>query len=134
MGDVQLAEVGGPLIDVYRYVNTHEDPSSISLAVTMHAIRSVQRICVPLPVYPVDPWVTAASLRLVAAASPPAPEPKTRLERFRGQMPSALNTEAGNLEAEVADARPAVLAGRSPAHRVERLPPVAASRDGPGAT
>jgi hypothetical protein len=112
VGDVQLAEVGGPGIDAYRYVNTHEDPSSISLAVTMQAIRSVQRISVPLPVAPRDPWVTAASLRLAAAASLPSPEPRTELDRFRGRMPSALHIEARELEAEVAESLPVGLRDR----------------------
>lgn len=43
VGDVQLVESCSLSIDIFRYVNTHEDPSSISIAVNLKAIHAVQR-------------------------------------------------------------------------------------------
>jgi len=55
VGDVHLGEVCTPGFDTFRYVNTHEDPSSVSLAITMDAIEAVQGVPVPLPVDASDP-------------------------------------------------------------------------------
>ncbi|GGF23050.1 hypothetical protein GCM10011399_15830 [Subtercola lobariae] len=103
VGDVQLAEISSPGADIFRYVNTHEDPSSVSLAVTVWAIQAVQGIAIPLDVDAADPWVKAATARLVVAASQPTPEPRTALERMRRRMPSVLSVEAGKLEEEIAE-------------------------------
>lgn len=112
MGDVQLAEVCAPGTEALRYVNTHEDPSSVSLAVTPDAIQAVQGMPVPLAVDAAHPWVRAAAARLLAAGSRPAPQPKTRLERMRREMPSALAVEARSLEKEVAEMLPLLLRRR----------------------
>jgi hypothetical protein len=106
VGDVQLAKVCAPGINTFRYVNTHEDPSSVSLAVTPAAIQAVQGIPIPLAVDRAHPWVSAAAARLLKAASLPAPQPKTALERMRRTVPSALSEEARKLEAEVAASLP----------------------------
>ncbi|WP_224049915.1 hypothetical protein [Arthrobacter sp. NicSoilB4] len=106
VGDVQLAKVCAPGINTFRYVNTHEDPSSVSLAVTPDAIQAVQGIPIPLAVDRANPWVSAAAARLLKAASRPAPEPKTKLERMQRHRPSALSIEASKLEDEVADRLP----------------------------
>jgi hypothetical protein len=106
VGDVQLAEMCALGIDAFRYVNTHEDPSSISLAVTLDAILAVQGIPIPLAVDAAHPWVSAAAARLLEAASLPAPQPRTKLERMRRHMPSALSNEARKLEKEVANTLP----------------------------
>ncbi len=106
MGDVQLAELGAAGSDILRYVNTHEDPSSVSLAVRLEAILAVQVLPIPLPVSAGDAWVSAAATRLLDAASRPAPEPKTKLERMQRHRPSALSIEASKLEEEVADRLP----------------------------
>ena len=106
VGDVQLVEVCAPDVDTFRYVNTHEDPSSVSLAVTMHVIQAVKSIPVPLAVNAAHPWVSDAATRLLHAASLPAPQPKTTLERMRRNMPSALSNEARKLAKEVADTLP----------------------------
>lgn len=52
VGDVGLDEVCPPGVDVARYLNYHEDPGGLSLALGRDAIASVQRIAVPLP----DTW------------------------------------------------------------------------------
>lgn len=106
VGDVQLAEVCAPGVYTFRYVNTHEDPSSISLAVTLHAIQAVQGIPVPLAVDAAHPWVCAAVARLLEAASLPAPQPETALERMRRHLPSGVSDEARKLEEEIADTLP----------------------------
>lgn len=106
VGDVQLAEMCALGINTFRYVNTHEDPSSISLAVTLDSILAVQGIPMPLAVDAAHPWVSAAASRLLEAASLPAPQPKTTLERMSRHMPSALSNEARKLEKEVANTLP----------------------------
>jgi hypothetical protein len=112
VGDVQLAEVCAPGVDVYRYVNTHEDPSSVSLAVSLHAVEAVQRIPIPLAVDLTHPWVIAAVARLLYAASLPTPQPKTKLEILRRRMPSELSKEARRMEQEIADTLPLALRDR----------------------
>ncbi|MDX2546903.1 hypothetical protein ACOT81_05235 [Streptomyces sp. WI04-05B] len=52
VGDVVLDEVCPPGVDVARYLNCHEDPGGLSLALGRDAIASVQRIAVPLS----DTW------------------------------------------------------------------------------
>ncbi|MFD5234749.1 hypothetical protein ACFWJ5_40945 [Streptomyces qaidamensis] len=52
VGDVVLDEVCPPGVDAARYLNYHEDPGGLSLALGRGAIASVQRIAVPLP----DTW------------------------------------------------------------------------------
>lgn len=52
IGDAYLDELGVGRTEIYRYVNSHEDPSSISLALTIDSIASVQRVSVPIS--PVD--------------------------------------------------------------------------------
>lgn len=105
-GDVQLAELCAAGVDVLRYVNTHEDPSSVSLAVRLEAILAVQVIPVPLAVNAADAWVSAGAARLIEAARLPAPEPKTKFERMQRHRPSALSIEASKMEDEVADRLP----------------------------
>jgi hypothetical protein len=112
VGDVQLADLCAPGVDAFRYVNTHEDPSSISLAITPHAINAVQGIPIPLTVDAANPWVSTAATRLLDAASLPTLQPKTRLERMQRPMPSALSNEAHKLEKEVAATLPLGLRGK----------------------
>lgn len=47
VGDTDLASVAGSQVDLYRYINVHEDPGSISAAITNRAIGSVQRLTIP---------------------------------------------------------------------------------------
>lgn len=50
MGDVQLSDLCEPPLNVYRYVNEHEDVSGVSLALNSDAIYKVQKIAVPVPI------------------------------------------------------------------------------------
>ena len=111
VGDVQLSEICAPGVNTFRYINTHEDPSSISLAVTLDAIQAVQGIPIPLPVSATHPWVNTASSRLREAASRPSPQPMTALDRLRRPVSPALS-EARNLEAEIAGTLPLALRRR----------------------
>lgn len=73
VGDVVLAEVCPPGIDVARYLNYHEDPGALSLALGRHAIASTQQISIPSPSCEDLGWRTTAigELKTTAAASPP---------------------------------------------------------------
>lgn len=90
MGDVSLADVCPPGIDVTRYLNLHEDPGGISLALGRGAIASTQRIEVPrLPsanddrvagiVADIDNAIDLphVSARLKKFASRPTPNPQS---------------------------------------------------------
>ncbi|SEF23433.1 hypothetical protein SAMN05421837_102172 [Amycolatopsis pretoriensis] len=48
VGDVVLGEVCPPGVDVARYLNYHEDPGGLSLALGRGAIAVVQQVAVPL--------------------------------------------------------------------------------------
>lgn len=71
VGDAHLADYCAPGVNVLRYVNVHEDPSSVSLAIDSSAIESVQRIPIPLPLDQRDARVAAAVSRLEHAATIP---------------------------------------------------------------
>lgn len=110
VGDVYLAEVCAPGTNVFRYVNVHEDPSSVSLAIEPDAMRAVQGIPMPLAVDVTDPWVLDAIARLSEATSKSAPQPK--LQRFRLREVTALASEARRLESEIAAGLPLALRER----------------------
>lgn len=112
VGDAHLAEVCAPGVTVFRYVNVHEDPSNVSLAIDPDAIRAVQRVPVPLPVDATNPWVLTATAQLSDAASQPPPQPKGKLQRWRQREVSALASEARRLELEVAARLPLTLRAR----------------------
>lgn len=73
-GDVVLADVCPDGIDVARYLNYHEDPGGISLALARGAIATVQQWVVPLPPPLEDPRVADAIEQLARAAQLPPPE------------------------------------------------------------
>ena len=112
MGDACLADVCAPGTNVLRYVNVHEDPSSVSLAIEAGAIQTVQTISIPLPVHAADPWVISATSRLAQAASEPARQPKATVRGRNLQAMSALSTEARTLESEIAARLPLALRAR----------------------
>lgn len=68
VGDVVLAEVCTPGIDVARYLNYHEDPGGLSLALGREAIASVQQVAVPLSDARNNDWVQGAVATLLAAS------------------------------------------------------------------
>ncbi|MFF8021862.1 hypothetical protein ACFZDJ_12175 [Streptomyces sp. NPDC007896] len=74
VGDVVLDEVCPPGVDVARYLNYHEDPGGLSLALGRDAIAGVQRIAVPLPDTWDGGWVrdAVAALEGVSGTAVPA--------------------------------------------------------------
>ncbi|PPI48179.1 hypothetical protein [Rathayibacter iranicus] len=52
VGDVALDDVCPPCVDVARYLNYHEDPGGLSLALGRDALASVQQVAVPIA----DAW------------------------------------------------------------------------------
>ncbi|MEU7320955.1 hypothetical protein ABZ682_10385 [Streptomyces griseoviridis] len=51
-GDVVLDQICPPGVDIARYLNYHEDPGGLSLALGREAAAGVQQVPVPLP----DAW------------------------------------------------------------------------------
>lgn len=68
LGDVWLDEICPPEAEAVRYVNFHEDPGGLSLAIKPSAIRATQRLAIPLPVVD-DTWIRDAVTRL--SSEPP---------------------------------------------------------------
>lgn len=92
IGDANLADVCRPGVQVLRYVNVHEDPSSVSLAIELNAIHGVQGIAIPLQVEASDTRIVEAVARLRNAASEPTP---TRGEIAKATMATALTAHVG---------------------------------------
>ncbi|MBP8881610.1 MAG: hypothetical protein KBF43_12895 [Dermatophilaceae bacterium] len=112
VGNAYLAGVLTSGSTVLRYVNVHEDPSSISLALERVAIRAVQSIPIPLTVDVGEPWVLDATARLVRASSEPSLQPADVRQRWQYQQMSALESEVRRLESEIAAELPARLRRR----------------------
>ena len=112
LGDAYLAEVCPPGTTVLRYVNVHEDKSSVSLAIDPKAVRAVQGISIPLAIDTPTPWIVDATQRLVAAASKTSSEPVAVRSRRKPWTASALQAEAIALESEIAQGLPAGLRDR----------------------
>lgn len=110
VGDVALDEVCPPGVDVARYLNYHEDPGGLSLALGRDAIAGVQRVSVPLPDAWYDGWVRDAVAALgdvVETAAPPTdglsrffppPSPRVLAEQelaaaLAGRLPINLQDE-----------------------------------------
>lgn len=85
VGDVALRDVCPAGIDAARYVNSHEDPGGISLALGRDAVHSVQRLRLPLDNSSGASWRESAMERLTAASSQPVAviEPDNELTRLR---------------------------------------------------
>lgn len=82
VGDVVLDEVCPAGIDVARYLNYHEDPGGISLALRRDPIASVQQVAIPLPGAGNDGWARDVATR-IARASGTATPAAARLFRVR---------------------------------------------------
>lgn len=106
VGDAYLSEVCSADTTVFRYVNVHEDKSSVSLAVGARAIRAVQRIAIPLAFDRSSQWIAEATHRLLVAASKPSHEAPSGLRPWMVRTASALRAEAIALESEIAQSLP----------------------------
>ncbi|WP_405968866.1 hypothetical protein OG613_46705 (plasmid) [Streptomyces sp. NBC_00015] len=110
VGDVVLDEVCPPGVDVARYLNYHEDPGGLSLALGRDAIASVQRIAVPLPDIWDGGWVRDAVEALEGVSGTVVPA-TGKLVRF--MRPSSSRAVLGReLGASLAGRLPANLQGQ----------------------
>lgn len=91
VGDVALHQACPPGIDAARYVNSHEDPGGISLALGRDAIHSVQRLQIPLHSPARVSWRESALKGLTGASAQPIPvvEPDNELIRLRRKLHQA---------------------------------------------
>ncbi len=89
VGDVVLAEVCPPGVDVARYLNYHEDPGGLSLALGREAIASVQQVAVPLADASDEDWVQCAVATLVAASDATVPATGRLGQLMRPSSPRA---------------------------------------------
>lgn len=104
LGDVVLAEVCPPGIDVARYLNYHEDPGGLSLALGRDAIQGVQQIAVPLSDAWDTDWVSDAVAALEGASDELIPATGKPGRFLRPSSPRA--GRAGEFGAELADLLP----------------------------
>lgn len=103
IGDVNLEELGAGRSEIYRYVNSHEDPSSISLALTIDSIASVQRVSIPI--YPADS-VEVEGIRSVLCEAQKIPPKEidsfiSQARKRRGQEPEYTDPYRDELKAQV---------------------------------
>lgn len=109
VGDVVLEGVFPPGVDVACYLNYHEYPIGLSLALGREAIESVQQIAVPLPGTWDDDWVRDAVAVLDdASESEPAPPATISFARFVPPTPPRV-LAARELASAVADRLPSIL-------------------------
>ncbi len=74
VGDVELAEVCPPGIDVARYLNYHEDPGGLSLALGRDAIAATQQVAIPTATNLDEDWATSTTDDIRTATEvPPRP-------------------------------------------------------------
>ncbi|WP_129658114.1 hypothetical protein [Rothia uropygialis] len=92
LGDVVLDEVCPEDIDVARYLNYHEDPGGLSLALGRGAIATVQQVAVPLPEASESDWSSEAVTALESVSDVLIPA-TGKLGRF--MRPSSPQAELG---------------------------------------
>ncbi len=109
-GDVVLDEVCSPGVDVARYLNYHEDPGGLSLALGRTAIASAQQVAIPTRSSSDSGWIATAAGELERVAMTPS-EPAERevwLPRHisRRSTPSPKSARARELVAPLAQRLP----------------------------
>ncbi|MFI5724651.1 hypothetical protein [Streptomyces cyaneofuscatus] len=120
LGDVRLDEVCPPGVEVARYLNYHEDPGGLSLALGRDAIASVQRIAVPLPDTWDGGWVRDAVAALEGVSGTVVPAAGKQARFMRPSSPRAVRgRELG-----------AFLAGRLPVNLRDQFASAAAFAEG----
>lgn len=102
-GDVHFDKLGVDHSEIYRYVNSHEDPSSISLALTVDSIASVQRVSIPIS--PADS-VEVEGIRSVLSEAQKIPPQEidsfiSQAWKRRGLEPEYTNPYRDELKAQV---------------------------------
>ena len=95
VGDVYLDEIASPEVEAVRYVNFHEDPGGVSVAIRPSAIDSTQCVAIPLPIEEDDAWVLDAVARL--SSDPPDRALPTKVGQLRyllGESPRTRTATA----------------------------------------
>lgn len=105
LGDVVLDEVCPPGIDVARYLNYHEDPGALSLALGRAAIASTQQIAIPT-LESGDPDWTATAVGELARVTLTAPPSASSPSIGRRNAPSPRSARARELTAPLAERLP----------------------------
>lgn len=105
VGDVVLDEVCPPGIDVARYLNYHEDPGGLSLALGRSSIVYTRRLTIPLHDATTTDWVTFAATEL-ERIDPSAVQPERRLGPIRPKARSQRSVRARELTAPLASMLP----------------------------
>jgi hypothetical protein len=108
VGDVVLDEVCPLGIDVARYLNYHEDPGALSLALCRTVIASTQQIAIPLLSNEDSSWVATAVGEL-ASANLTSPPPSRSRPIGRRRAPSPRTSKAREFTASLAERLPANL-------------------------
>ncbi|MEV7099301.1 hypothetical protein AB0M80_41395 [Amycolatopsis sp. NPDC051045] len=90
VGDVVLAEVCPAGVDVARYLNYHEDPGGLSLALGRDAIAGVQQVAVPLPDVWDAEWVRDAVTAFANTSDTVAPAFRGLSRFMRPSSPRAV--------------------------------------------
>lgn len=104
VGDVILSEVCPPGIDVVRYLNYHEDPGGLSLALGREAIASTQQIAIPLSSAGRRDWIARTVSELGSAVEAYPSPSEDRLLGRRTSSPEAIR--AREIIARLADRLP----------------------------
>lgn len=105
VGDVVLNEVCPPGVDVARYLNYHEDPGAISLALGRTAIGSTQRVAIPLASKEEPPWMVEAIRELDSASVTTSASSGSR-PLGRRRVPSPRTSRARELTTSLAERLP----------------------------
>jgi len=104
VGDVVLNELCPPGVDVARYLNYHEDPGALSLALGRTAIAPTQQIAIP-PSGDDLGWVATAASEL-ERATVTSPPPTGSRPIGRRAAPSPTSVRARELAASLAEQLP----------------------------
>ncbi|MEU4454760.1 hypothetical protein AB0F44_25745 [Nocardioides sp. NPDC023903] len=113
VGDVDLDTVCPSGVDVARYLNYHEDPGGLSLALGRGAIASVQQVAIPMAEVQDANWIQDAvdTLNHAAKGKVPVARPTRGLDRLR-PPPSPQVIAARDLAKALADRLPINLRGQ----------------------
>ncbi|MBD8518894.1 hypothetical protein [Plantibacter sp. CFBP 8804] len=106
VGDVELAEVCPPGVDVARYLNYHEDPGGLSLALGRAAIASTQRVAIPLG-SALEGWAIDTAAQIQAATAPTATSAVVSDRPQKRYEPSPQSKRADRLTKAIAESLPA---------------------------
>ena len=108
VGDVQLDDYVEPGISILRYVNYHEDPGGISLAIRPDVVAAAQQLAIPLDP-DADERITETIERLIAV---PDDEPPRRRPHHAPNATSERGQVANNVAEQLAAELPVNLRHR----------------------